>query len=335
MKVSVVIPAYNASTTIDAAVESVLAQTAAPDEILVMDDGSTDGTFRRLEAFQPKIRIFRQSNRGVAYARNVLCQRAQGDVIAFLDSDDIWHPRYLQTQLEAMKKHPDVAAAFTGHVNFHGPGTFSWDVCPPTEGASLEVIEPLCFFERYNRCPGPFGSPSFCCVSGRVLAQMGPEPFPVEISGGDDFYLMNVLPHYGAIAFTPASLVAYRETPGSISSNRLRSVELAVNAFELLAGNCGNILGPEYVKAFNRAFACKRRLYAKHLMGAGRTGEARRQLQSALATADGAASLAKSAGLLFATYLPAPFHPGWPASYRLSESLGKGDHLKVSRFNEC
>jgi glycosyltransferase involved in cell wall biosynthesis len=316
MKVSVVIPAYNAAATIDATIESVLAQTVAPDEILVLDDGSADDTFHHLEAFQAQIKVFRQSNHGVAHARNVLCEQAKGDVIAFLDADDVWHPKYLQTQLVALKKFPDVAATFTGHVNFRGWGGYSWNEWPQDVNSNFEVIEPVCFFERYNRCPGPFGSPSFCCIPKRVLTQMGKEPFPVKVSGADDFYLMNVLPHYGSIAYNGTPLVAYRETPGSISSNRLISVELAVNALELLAEGYRSYPEREYVKVFNTAFASKRRLYAKLLMGTGREFEARMQLKSSLTNAGGTTSLVKSLGLLFSTYLPMPFHPEWPASHR-------------------
>jgi len=316
MKISVVIPAYNAAATIDAAIESVLTQTVAPDEILVMDDGSADDTFRHLERFQPKVKAYRQSNQGVAHSRNVLCELAKGEVIAFLDSDDVWHPEYLETQLAVLKKFSGVAATFTGHVGFRGSGGYSWNERPQTVESNFEVIESLRFFERYNRCPGPFGSPSFCCIPKRVLTQMGKEPFPVKVSGADDFYLMNVLPQYGSVAYTSTPLVAYRETPGSISSNHLRSIELGVTVLELLAEGYRNFPEREYVKVFNRAFASKRRLYAKVLMGAGKVSEARTQLKSSLTNGGGAASLVKSLGLLVSTYLPMPLHPEWPASRR-------------------
>jgi glycosyltransferase involved in cell wall biosynthesis len=319
MKISVLIPAYNAAATIGTAVESVLAQTVTPEEILVMDDGSVDDTFRHLEAFQRRIKVFRQSNHGVAHARNVLCEQAKGDVIAFLDADDVWHPEYLRTQLAALKRFAGVAATFTGHVNFRGCGGYSWNEWPKVVDANFKLIAPVHFLKRYNRCPGPFGSPSFCCVPKRLLTQMGKEPFPVKVSGADDFYLMNVLPRYGPVAYTSTPLVAYRETPGSISSNRLKSVELAVNVLELLAESYRSSPECEYVKVFNGAFASKRRLYAKGLMGAGKVFEARVQLKSSLADAGGTISVVKSLVLLFSTYLPMPFHPEWPASRRKQE----------------
>jgi glycosyltransferase involved in cell wall biosynthesis len=316
MKISVVIPAYNAASTIGATVESVLAQTITPDEIMVLDDGSTDDTFSCLQAYQSRITIIRQSNGGVAHARNCLCKRAGGEIIAFLDADDIWHPKYLEIQHAALGKNPEAVASFVGHVSFRGNGGYAWAEQNPGNLPDFEVIEPLNFLERYNHCPGPFGSPSFCCIRKWVLTQMGREPFSVKVTGADDFYLMNILPLYGPVLYTEEPLAAYRVTPGSISSNRLKSVELAVSSFEILVASYGSHPEPEFVKVFNRAFASKRRQYAKFLMGAGRSAEARRQLRYSLMNASGPLSMAKSLGVLFSTYMPGPLGPRWPAAQR-------------------
>jgi glycosyltransferase involved in cell wall biosynthesis len=316
MKISVVIPAYNAATTIRAALESVFAQTFAPDEVLVLDDGSTDDTFSRLQVYQSRITVIRQANGGVAHARNCLCERAKGEIIAFLDADDLWHPRYLETQRAALEKYPAAVASFVGHVSFHGGDSYAWTETVPAGPPVFEVIEPLNFLARYNRCPGPFGSPTFCCVRKQVLTRMGREPFPVEVSGGDDFFLMNMLPFQGPVVYTEEPLAAYRVTPGSISSNRLRSVELGVNALGMMAESYRAHPEGAFVKVFNRAFASKRRQYAKYLMGAGKTAEARRQLLSSLAISGGASSAARSLGVLFSTYMPGRLSPRWPAPQR-------------------
>lgn len=317
MKISVVIPAYNAASTIDAAVESVLAQTVAPDEILVLDDGSTDDTFRHLEAHQSKVTVFRQSNHGVAHARNYLCRQAKGEVVAFLDADDVWHPQYLQTQCRQLEEHSQTAAGFTGHVTFRGSNGYTWEGLLPGGLPDSEVIEPAHFLKRYNLCPGPFGSMSFCCIPRRVLAKLGAEPFPVKLISAEDFCLMNLLPLYGPVVFTGAPLVAYRETPGSLSSNRLECVKLAVMAFELLADTYKKTpAGREYVKIFKTAFASKRRHYAKFLMGAGQASEAKSQLKCSLNDAGSVLSLLKSVGLLLSAYLPSTLQPRWPTSCR-------------------
>ena len=108
--VSVIIPTYNRGSNIERTLDSVLAQTLAPSEILVVDDGSTDGTADWIEAhYGEKVRVIRQQNQGVAAARNRGLKEAKGEYVAFLDHDDIWLPQKLEKQLEVALAHPQVA----------------------------------------------------------------------------------------------------------------------------------------------------------------------------------------------------------------------------------
>jgi glycosyltransferase involved in cell wall biosynthesis len=97
--VSVVIPYYKAERTIARAVQSVLAQTVAPLEILIIDDGSHDSLSERVKEYSPVITVITKSNGGAASARNVGIERARGEWIAFLDADDYWEPSKLERQL--------------------------------------------------------------------------------------------------------------------------------------------------------------------------------------------------------------------------------------------
>lgn len=126
MKISVVIPTYNSAAVIRLTLDSVLRQTVPPHEILVLDDGSTDDTVAIVESYAPKVSVIRQSNHGVAAARNELSRRATGELIAFLDHDDLWHPRYLEIQGQAYSANPDAVAFFTRHDNFYGLGVYDW-----------------------------------------------------------------------------------------------------------------------------------------------------------------------------------------------------------------
>jgi glycosyltransferase involved in cell wall biosynthesis len=97
--VSVVIPAYNNGELVREAVASVLAQTYSPVEVIVVDDGSEDGALDKLATFSDRARLVRQEHKGPAVARNVGIRASRGEVVAFLDSDDLWMPEKLAKSL--------------------------------------------------------------------------------------------------------------------------------------------------------------------------------------------------------------------------------------------
>jgi glycosyltransferase involved in cell wall biosynthesis len=316
MKVSVLIPTYNSKATIRATLDSVLQQTHSPAEILVMDDGSTDETFAILESYKPRVFLFQQRNRGVAAARNALCRRASGDLIAFLDHDDLWHPRYLETQCKLYADYPDAAAFFTGHVDFRGYGNHEWIENPLASKPTIEIIHALSFLNRYNRCPGLFASMSYCCIPRTMMEKIGESPFAVAVSGADDFCLCNRFPLLGSVVHTSAPLVAYRIIKEAQSADRLKGVGLSIRSFEILYQQYNKQGNRRLALAFLAAFASKKRVYAKMLMGAGRFAEAKDQLLDSLKFQAGAVSFIKSAGLFCLIQLPVVLHPEWPASHR-------------------
>ena len=111
--VSVIIPTYNRGWIIGEAVDSVLAQEYPNTELIVVDDGSTDATDAVLAAYGDRIRLLRQKNRGVSAARNAGIRAAAGELIAFLDSDDLWLPAKLGRQVAFFQQHPDAVACQT------------------------------------------------------------------------------------------------------------------------------------------------------------------------------------------------------------------------------
>ncbi len=104
--ISVVIAAYNCRLTIGRAIESVLAQSRRADEILVVDDGSTDATAAAVLAYAPRVRLICQSNGGAAAARNTGILAAAGQWVGFLDADDVWQPDYLKAQTDLLGRNP-------------------------------------------------------------------------------------------------------------------------------------------------------------------------------------------------------------------------------------
>ena len=111
--VSVVIPSYNRKDFLRLALQSVISQTAKPDEIIVVDDGSTDQTVEHLSSEFPSVTWLRQENQGVATARNYGIRQARGEWIALLDSDDQWDKNKLEEQIHHLKVHPDCRACHT------------------------------------------------------------------------------------------------------------------------------------------------------------------------------------------------------------------------------
>ena len=107
LRISAVIPAYNAEKYIARSIDSVLNQTCPVDEIIVVDDGSTDNTADMVKHYGDKIRYIYQDNQGISGARNTGIKNTQGDYVAFLDSDDYWCPDKLERQMSLAEEHPE------------------------------------------------------------------------------------------------------------------------------------------------------------------------------------------------------------------------------------
>lgn len=121
-RVSVIVPTYNRAAAVERAVASVLAQTHTDLELIVVDDGSTDDTGARLATIaDDRLRIVRQDNAGVAAARNRGLREARCDLLAFLDSDDLWRPGKLACQIEALTTAPPSAGLCVTAVEVVGP----------------------------------------------------------------------------------------------------------------------------------------------------------------------------------------------------------------------
>ena len=116
MNISVVIPTYNRKHTLPRAIASVLNQTLQPTEIIMVDDGSTDGTADWIQETYPRINPIRQSNKGVSAARNIGIKSAKCDWIALLDSDDEWLPDKLERQVEAFNQNPGIKLCHTEEI---------------------------------------------------------------------------------------------------------------------------------------------------------------------------------------------------------------------------
>ena len=229
MKFSVVIPLYNKAPYIKSTLTSVLSQTVQDFEIIVLDDGSTDGGADIVAAIDdPRVRLFRQANAGVSSTRNRAISMARGQWVAFLDADDWQHPHYLQSLVIAQNLHPAVDVAATQYV----PLCDNTGVWPPpwqldealVASDSIELIEDLPGLAM----KGPTFTTSSVCIRTKRLLEMQP-CFAVGESHAEDLDLWFRVAEKSPIAWVKRPLVAYRvSVEGSLS---LKNTELELPPF--------------------------------------------------------------------------------------------------------
>ncbi len=229
MKISVIIPAYNAENYIREALESALSQSRPPDEVLVVDDGSTDATADVVKAFGRDVRLIQQTNHGASYSRNRAVAEARNEWVAFLDGDDVFLPGKLQQQAE-LALAPECRFVYTGHT------------CLYPDGRTLEckALAPVDLWPtlRYRSVIVP----STVLVSREAFLEVG--GFDQRFHGGEDWDLwVRFCSRYSPRAFRacPDPLITYRITPGSVSSDTLGMLQQNQELLEttLLTGTRG------------------------------------------------------------------------------------------------
>jgi glycosyltransferase involved in cell wall biosynthesis len=218
--VSVILPVYNRETSVARAVESVLAQTCRPLELIVVDDGSTDGTSRVLDQFGARITLLRQPNAGAYAARNLGLRHARGEFVAFIDSDDVWLPHRLSAQVPLMKR-PEVGLVFGDaiHVTPHG-GTerTCFRVSPPHRGR----VAPRFAWANFV--------PTICVLVRRgILDEAGGFPETNAISVDYLMWFRIALRH--ELDYVDAPVAEYLVHAGGISADLGRSLEARIRLF--------------------------------------------------------------------------------------------------------
>jgi glycosyltransferase involved in cell wall biosynthesis len=273
-EVSVIIPSYNSAAYLPEAIESALGQTVPPLEVIVVNDGSTDGTARILDQYRGRIRSIFQENRGLSAARNRGIAAARGDLIAFLDADDIWLPEKLEQQLACLAMHPRAGLVHTD--------IFWWDERTGTksrrdaEGNEFvgRCSQSLFFRSRVT--------PSTMLVRGECLAQVGDFDEAIRRPTTQDYDLLFRITRYYELAYVAEPLILYR-LHGSNFSKQVRAMEedtLYVLRKVLRADpDLGKALGRRVVheRLFDLSFSIG---YQYH--DAGQSTEARRYLLQAL-----------------------------------------------------
>lgn len=208
LSISVVIPLYNKRDEVGAALCSVLAQTLPPVEVIVVDDGSTDGGAEVVRTVGgPSVRLLSQSNAGVSAARNRGAAQAQGAYVAFLDADDRWEPGFLAEIAAMIREFPGCGIYSTAFWVVGREGRFPAP-CPDRRGVVGNFFRDSA--HRY------ISIPSASVVPRRVFEQTG--GFPVGMKIGEDLYLWVKIARRLPVCFSPARLVCYSKTAANRSA---------------------------------------------------------------------------------------------------------------------
>ena len=231
--VSAVIPVFNGMKTLATAVESVIQQTYAVQEVIIIDDGSSDDTpslARSLEQKHSCVTYIRKQNGGVSSARNLGIKHATGEWIAFLDADDYWDPRKLETQMRALANAPQYCASYTGMWT-HNQETGEVTAYP------AKIYDDIPERLRLNNLR--IGA-STILVRKSTLLEIG--MFDSSFDGSEDWELMLRIAAKGDVILPIAEpLLHYSEAFGSLSTSPKvleRDLKL-LNSGRLLVGLTG------------------------------------------------------------------------------------------------
>lgn len=274
MTVSIVMPAYNALGTIFDAIDSALTQTRPPLEVIVIDDGSTDGTADAIESrYSQRVSVIRQTNAGVSAARNRGIEAASGDFVHFLDADDMLNPDKLERSIEL--------AALSGAAVVYGPARYvASDGVTPVNFAfpplpSGDVLADWLFGTMAN---GTYGVCSSFLVSRAALRETG--GFNIEVGHAEDWDLWIRLAAKHRFVALDEPLVTYRVMPTGASRSNLGMAHGRLTAVRR-ARALPEVRARFAPAALDRLEAGRWHVYAMRLWEAGRRSESRRAFAAA------------------------------------------------------
>lgn len=218
--ISVVIPLYNKEKQIAYTLQSVFNQTFQDFEIVIIDDGSTDGSVAEVEKFSDsRIRLVHQQNAGVSAARNRGIEEAKGELIAFLDADDEWKPEYLATQYHLYQKYPDCSVYACNYEFRDSEGKVTPTIIRKIPFAGEDGI--LSNYFEVASC----SHPPICSISIMVKKQaiQAIGGFPVGIKSGEDLLTWARLAENEKIAYSKIVLSVFCESESDVNESKAQT----------------------------------------------------------------------------------------------------------------
>lgn len=242
-RVSIVIPAYNHEAQIAETLESVLAQTYTAWEAVVVDDGSKDGTAAVAARFAPRIQCHRQRNAGVAAARNAGFELTLGEYVTFLDSDDLWAPRCLESLVREMERDPRVGMVYGQRCRLKDGWVY--DCIEPVHRG--RVVEKVLLKDPTLRL-----GVGTNLIRRSALREVG--LFDSRFSTSADYDMWLRLTAAFPVAFVTETTLLYRVVPGSMHRNFDRFEQDRLGVLEKFFGE-GPGRAPELARLKGAAFA--------------------------------------------------------------------------------
>jgi len=272
--VAAVIPAHDAMPDVLEAIESVLAQDRPTDEIVVVDDRSSDGTGSAVRArFGDRVRVIAGAFGSASAARNAGWRAARSEWIAFLDADDVWTPDKLSVTLQLLEAAPHADWFFSDTSMLRLDGR----VHPSVFEVYADLEEPYCGSPVEQFCEVNFVATSAVVVRRSALEALG--GFDESLSHGEDVDLWIRLSRRGLATGTKRLLVSCRARPTGLSAQAAKRNEGAVKVFARLAAD--PTLDPGSRRVARRRVSLHHQRLGLAALREGRTGEARRHLCAA------------------------------------------------------
>jgi len=265
--VSVIIPTYNRAAYLQKALQSVKEQTYQSLEIIVIDDGSTDDTRIMLEGYEVQLRYFYQENKGISGARNTGIRNANGEYVAFLDSDDYWVPEKTAQQVELFKQHPEYGLVASRCASIRLDGSYRERNRPGKSGWILEDL----FKANFIRTSAAMVKKE--CFKGIGL-------FDEELKECEEYDLWLRIAAQYPMGFINKSLAVYVDNPEGISNDsltgrlyRLKVLEkqylqekIPAPLYAQRIANTCHYIGRHYIKRGEKERGLKYLLKAQKLM---------------------------------------------------------------------
>jgi len=220
-RVSVIMPAYNAEKTIKSAVDSVLGQTFLDLELIVVNDCSKDKTDEILKEYEKKDKrvkyYINEQNKGVSKTRNFAISKAEGEWIAFLDSDDMWRSDKLSKQIELLENNPDACISYTASSFIFEDGRESGYIMEAEEKTSYKTLL------RKNLL-----SCSSIVIKADIMKNI---KMPNDAMHEDYYVWLTVLKEHDFAYGINEPLLIYRLSTNSKSSSRIKSAKMLFNSY--------------------------------------------------------------------------------------------------------